>query len=159
MQKTQGYIHSVSRIFIPFISRRHIWCLLVIHVRHASAQVLSANISNYVLAGNCEITTVDFLPSLVSRTSKRSRYLSRSSSIRPKSSITSSFSLVRTLSHDAPLILLDEPTSNLDSLNETVILKALKDFCKEKTVLLVSHRKSTMCIADRVVSVENGRMS
>ena len=67
--------------------------------------------------------------------------------------------VARAFLHDAPLILLDEPTSNLDSLNETVILKALKDFCKEKTVLLVSHRKSTMCIADRVVSVENGRMS
>lgn len=67
--------------------------------------------------------------------------------------------VARAFLHDAPLILLDEPTSNLDSLNETVILKALKDFCKEKMVLLVSHRKSTMCIADRVVSVENGRMS
>ena len=67
--------------------------------------------------------------------------------------------VARAFLHDAPLILLDEPTSNLDSLNETVILKALKEFCKEKTVLLVSHRKSTMCITDRVVSVENGRMS
>ena len=67
--------------------------------------------------------------------------------------------VARAFLHDAPLILLDEPTSNLDSLNETVILKALKEFCKEKTVLLVSHRKSTMCITDRVISVENGRMS
>ena len=67
--------------------------------------------------------------------------------------------VARAFLHDAPFILLDEPTSNLDSLNETVILKALKEFCKEKTVLLVSHRQSTMCITDRVVSVENGRMS
>ena len=45
-------------------------------------------------------------------------------------------------------MLLDEPTSNLDSLNEAVILKALKDEAKGKTVLLVSHRKSTMRVAD-----------
>ena len=67
--------------------------------------------------------------------------------------------IARAFLHDAPLILLDEPTSNLDSLNEAVILKALKESCDEKAVLLVSHRKSTMCIADRVYSVENGRMS
>lgn len=67
--------------------------------------------------------------------------------------------IARAFLHDAPLILLDEPTSNLDSLNETVILKALKESCNEKAVLLVSHRKSTMCIADRVYSNENGRMS
>ena len=51
-------------------------------------------LSNHVLTGNCEMTTVDFLPSLVSRTSKRSRHLSRSRSIRPKSSITRRSSLV-----------------------------------------------------------------
>lgn len=67
--------------------------------------------------------------------------------------------IARAFLHDAPLLLLDEPTSNLDSLNEAVILKALKKSCDEKAVLLVSHRKSTMCIADRVYSVENGRMS
>ena len=60
--------------------------------------------------------------------------------------------LARAFLHDAPFILLDEPTSNLDSLNEAVILKALKDEAKGKTVLLVSHRKSTM----RVVDVEIG---
>ena len=67
--------------------------------------------------------------------------------------------IARAFLHDAPLILLDEPTSNLDSLNEAVILKALKESCDEKAVLLVSHRKATMCIADRVYSNENGRMS
>lgn len=56
-------------------------------------------------------------------------------------------------------MLLDEPTSNLDSLNEGVILKALKEEQKDKTVVLVSHRESTMRIADCVCSVENGRMS
>lgn len=67
--------------------------------------------------------------------------------------------VARAFLHDAPFILLDEPTSNLDSLNEAVILKSLKEACKEKLVLLVSHRKSTMCIADQVYSVENERMS
>ena len=57
------------------------------------------------------------------------------------------------------LLLLDEPTSNLDSLNEAVILRSLGEERGEKTVLLVSHRKSTMRVADRVYSVENGRMS
>lgn len=67
--------------------------------------------------------------------------------------------VARAFLHDAPFILLDEPTSNLDSLNEAVILKSLKEACKEKLVLLVSHRKSTMCIANQVYSVENERMS
>lgn len=67
--------------------------------------------------------------------------------------------LARAFLHDAPFMLLDEPTSNLDSLNEAVILKSLYEERKGKTVVLVSHRKSTMGIADRVYSVEHGRMS
>lgn len=67
--------------------------------------------------------------------------------------------LARAFLHDAPFMLLDEPTSNLDSLNEAVILKALNDGRKDKTVVIVSHRESTMRIADKVYSVENGRMS
>ena len=55
--------------------------------------------------------------------------------------------------------LMDEPTSNLDSLNEAVILRSLHREREGKTVVLVSHRQSTMRIADRVYSVENGRMS
>jgi ATP-binding cassette subfamily C protein len=67
--------------------------------------------------------------------------------------------LARAFLHDAPFLLLDEPTSNLDSLNEAVILKSLKEEQSGKTVVLVSHRKSTMCVADRVYSVEHGRVS
>lgn len=67
--------------------------------------------------------------------------------------------LARAFLHDAPFMLLDEPTSNLDSLNEAVILKALRDDGAGRTVALVSHRKSTMCICDKVYSVENGRLS
>ena len=67
--------------------------------------------------------------------------------------------LARAFLHDAPLLLLDEPTSNLDSLNEAVVLKALHEERAGKTVVLVSHRQSTMRMADRIYSVENGRMS
>ncbi len=67
--------------------------------------------------------------------------------------------LARAFLHDAPFLLLDEPTSNLDSLNEAVILRSLKEEQQGKTVVLVSHRASTMRIADRVCSVEHGRMS
>lgn len=67
--------------------------------------------------------------------------------------------LARAFLHDAPFMLLDEPTSNLDSLNEAVILKSLHEQHQEKTVVLVSHRRSTMGIADKVYSVENGRVS
>ena len=67
--------------------------------------------------------------------------------------------LARAFLHDAPFLLLDEPTSNLDSLNEAVILRSLHEERQGKTVVLVSHRKSTMGIADTVYSVENGRMS
>lgn len=67
--------------------------------------------------------------------------------------------IARAFLHDAPFMLLDEPTSNLDSLNEAIILKSLDIEKNDKTVLLVSHRKSTMRIADRIYSVEHGRMS
>ena len=67
--------------------------------------------------------------------------------------------LARAFLHDAPFVLLDEPTSNLDSLNEAVILKSLKEESAGKTVVLVSHRESTMKIADKTYSVENRRLS
>ena len=67
--------------------------------------------------------------------------------------------LARAFLHNGSLILLDEPTSNLDSLNEAVILKSLYSERKDKTIVLVSHRKSTMAIADTVYSMEKGRMS
>ena len=67
--------------------------------------------------------------------------------------------LARVFLHNSPFILLDEPTGNLDSLNEAVILKSLAQESKDKTVVLVTHRKSTLKIADLIYSVENGRMS
>ena len=67
--------------------------------------------------------------------------------------------IARAFLHDAPFLLLDEPTSNLDSLNEGIILKSLKETCKEKTVILVSHRKSTMNLADIVFHMDTKRVS
>ena len=67
--------------------------------------------------------------------------------------------LARAFLHEAPFVLLDEPTSNLDSLNEAVILKSLKESGTDRTIILVSHRESTMRIADTVYRVENGRRS
>ena len=64
--------------------------------------------------------------------------------------------LARAFLHGGPLMLLDEPTSSLDSLNEAVILRSLREEREERTVVLVSHRQSTMRIADRVYSVERG---
>ena len=67
--------------------------------------------------------------------------------------------LARVFLHGAPFVLLDEPTSNLDSLNEGVILKSLKETKKDQTVILVSHRRSTLNVAELVVEMESGRKS
>ena len=67
--------------------------------------------------------------------------------------------IARAFLHDTDLILLDEPTSNLDSLNEGIILKSLKESAQKRTVVLVSHRVSTMNVADVVYEMENGRLS
>lgn len=58
--------------------------------------------------------------------------------------------IARAFLHNAPLLLLDEPTSNLDSLNESIILKSLKELGNDKTIVLVSHRESTMAVAETV---------
>ena len=69
--------------------------------------------------------------------------------------------LARAFLHGAPLLLLDEPTSNLDSLNEGVILKALREEAQAsgRTVVLVSHRASTLGVANRAYAIESGRLS
>lgn len=67
--------------------------------------------------------------------------------------------IARAFLHDAPLLLLDEPTSNLDSLNEGVILQSLQQACDRQTVILVSHRQSTMNLADVVYEMDHGRSS
>ena len=67
--------------------------------------------------------------------------------------------LARMFLHDAPFVLLDEPTSNLDSLNEAAVMRALLDARQGKTVVLVSHRASTAAICDASYTVERGRLS
>lgn len=67
--------------------------------------------------------------------------------------------IARAFLHDAQMILMDEPTSNLDSLNEGIILKSLKESSEEKTIVLVSHRISTMNIADTVYEMKDGKIS
>lgn len=67
--------------------------------------------------------------------------------------------IARAFLHDAQLLLLDEPTSNLDSLNEGIILKSMKESAEEKTVVLVSHRESTMQVADVIFKMNHGRLS
>ena len=67
--------------------------------------------------------------------------------------------LARAFLHDAPMMLSDEPTSNLDSLNESVILRSLREERGDKLILLVSHRDSAMRIADQVYQMKEGRVS
>ena len=67
--------------------------------------------------------------------------------------------LARAFLRGSSLILLDEPTSNVDSINEGIILDALRKQKNKKSIILVSHRESTMAIADRVYKVENGIMT
>lgn len=66
--------------------------------------------------------------------------------------------LARAFLRGSELILLDEPTSNVDSINEGIILKTLKEQKNKRSIILVSHRESTMAIADRIYRVEGGRM-
>lgn len=63
--------------------------------------------------------------------------------------------LARAFLKDTPLILLDEPTSNVDSINEGIILKSILMAKKDHAIILVSHRESTMAIADRIYRFEN----
>lgn len=64
--------------------------------------------------------------------------------------------IARAFLSNAPLILLDEPTSNVDSINEGIILKSLKEQKENKSIILVSHRESTTAIADRIYRIKDG---
>lgn len=66
--------------------------------------------------------------------------------------------IARAFLHDAPLMLLDEPTSNLNSLNEGIVLKSLRESCRDKTMIIVSHRESTMAAAQKVYKMNNERV-
>lgn len=67
--------------------------------------------------------------------------------------------LARAFLHGAPFLLLDEPTSNLDGLNEAIILKSLQEASGDKSIVLVSHRESTLKAADKIYRMHAGRVS
>ncbi|MEE1237259.1 MAG: ABC transporter ATP-binding protein, partial [Turicibacter sp.] len=66
--------------------------------------------------------------------------------------------LARAFLHDGDVLILDEPTSNLDALNEGSILKSINDYNKDKTIIMISHRKSTTAICDQVYKLENQKL-
>ena len=66
--------------------------------------------------------------------------------------------LARCFLTDSQLLLLDEPTSNLDSYNEAIILKSLVEGSQGKTIVMVSHRESTMGVCDRIIKVKDSRV-
>lgn len=67
--------------------------------------------------------------------------------------------LARAFVNDASILILDEPTSNLDTLNEAKILKSIKQNCKDKSIILISHRKSTTAICDKILELKNSKMN
>lgn len=66
--------------------------------------------------------------------------------------------LARAFVKEGNVLILDEPTSNLDTLNEAEILKSIKENCMEKTILLISHRKSTTAVCDKVFKIEDRKI-
>ncbi len=66
--------------------------------------------------------------------------------------------LARAFLSDGEVLILDEPTSNLDTLNEGEILKSIKENCEDKTIVLISHRKSTTAVCNKVIKLENSKL-
>ena len=66
--------------------------------------------------------------------------------------------LARAFISSGDVLILDEPTSNLDTLNESEILKSIKENCEEKTIILISHRKSTTSVCNKVYKLENKKL-
>jgi ABC-type multidrug transport system, ATPase and permease components len=107
------------------------------------------------LENACRLASVhDFITSLPEGYKTRAGALGDNLSAGEKQRI----GLARAFLKGSELILLDEPTSNVDSINEGIILKALAEQKSKKSIILVSHRKSTMAIADRIYKMESGKM-
>lgn len=66
--------------------------------------------------------------------------------------------LARAFVNEGDVLILDEPTSNLDTLNEAQILKSIKENCMDKTIVLISHRKSTTAVCDKVLKIEDRKI-
>ncbi|WMT80481.1 ATP-binding cassette domain-containing protein [Terrisporobacter mayombei] len=67
--------------------------------------------------------------------------------------------IARAFLHDADILILDEPTSNLDTLNEAEILKSINNECRDKSIVMVSHRKSSVSICDKKIYVRNNTLN
>ena len=66
--------------------------------------------------------------------------------------------LARAFLSNGEVLILDEPTSNLDTLNEGEILKSIKENCEDKTIVLISHRKSTTAVCNKTYKLENSKL-
>ena len=119
-------------------------------------RIAKPNASNEEIEDACKLASVhDFILTLPDGYQTKVGALGDNLSAGEKQRI----GLARAFLRGSELILLDEPTSNVDSINEGIILKALKEQKQKKSIILVSHRESTMAIADRIYRVENGRIA
>lgn len=119
-------------------------------------RIAKPNASNEEIEDACKLASVhDFILTLPDGYQTKVGALGDNLSAGEKQRI----GLARAFLRGSELILLDEPTSNVDSINEGIILKALKEQKQKKSIILVSHRESTMAIADRIYHVENGRIA
>lgn len=66
--------------------------------------------------------------------------------------------LARVFLRNPNVLLLDEPTSNIDSLNESLILNSLMKYKGDMAVIMITHKKSSLSIADKVYRLEEGEL-
>ncbi|TYG33866.1 thiol reductant ABC exporter subunit CydC [Lonepinella koalarum] len=142
LRENMAYITQQTYIFNESIYEN-----IIMAKRHASQQ--------QVIEAAKKASIHDFIMSLPEGYETKITELGNSLSDGEKQRI----GIARAFLHNAPIILLDEPTSNLDSLNEAMVLQALLKVKQEKLIILVSHRTSTMQICDQVIHIENGRVS
>ncbi|WP_386690036.1 thiol reductant ABC exporter subunit CydC [Lonepinella sp. MS14437] len=142
LRENMAYITQQTYIFNESIYEN-----IIMAKRHASQQ--------QVIEAAKKASIHDFIMSLPEGYETKITELGNSLSDGEKQRI----GIARAFLHNAPIILLDEPTSNLDSLNEAMVLQALLKVKQEKLIILVSHRASTMQICDQVIHIENGRVS
>ncbi len=142
LRENMAYITQQTYIFNESIYEN-----IIMAKRHASQQ--------QVIEAAKKASIHDFIMSLPEGYETKITELGNSLSDGEKQRI----GIARAFLHNAPIILLDEPTSNLDSLNEAMVLQALLKVKQDKLIVLVSHRTSTMQICDQVIHIENGRVS